>query len=62
MYAFCIYIEDTMKLINLDSIQFYEFPVKADLADKQSLMASVNDVPVFCEERYAPNVSRSSNK
>ena len=50
-----------MTLVNLDSIQFYQLPVKADLADKRSSMTSVNDVPVICEERYAPTVSRSSN-
>ena len=61
-YSFCIYIEGTMTLINLDSIQFYRPPVKADLADKRSSMASVNDVSVVCEKRYAPTVSRSSNE
>lgn len=48
-----------MTLVNLDSIQFYQLPIKADLADKQSSMASVNDVLVVCKERYAPTVSRS---
>ena len=51
-----------MTLINLDSIQFYQLPVKAGLADKRSSMASVNDVSVVCEERYAPTISRSSNE
>lgn len=31
------------------------------MADKQSSMASVNDVSIVCEEKYAPKVSRSSN-
>ena len=51
-----------MTLINLDSIQFYQLPVKADLADKQSSMASVNDVPVIYKERHAPKISRSINE
>lgn len=51
-----------MTSVNLDSIQFYQLPVKADLADKRSSMASVNNVPVVCEERYAPTVSRSNNE
>lgn len=51
-----------MTLINLDFVQFYQLPVKTDLADKRLSMASVNDVSVVCEERYAPTVSRSSNE
>lgn len=51
-----------MTLINLDSIQFYQLPVKADLADKRSSMTSINDDSAVCEKRYAPTVSRSSNK
>lgn len=52
-----------MTLINLDSIQFYQLPVKTDLTDKRSSMASVNeDIHVICEERNALKVSRSSNE
>ena len=49
-----------MILINLDSIQFYQPPIKADLVGKRPSMASVGDVPVICEEGYAPRDPRSS--
>lgn len=51
-----------MTLINLNSIPFYQLPVKVDLANKWSLEVSINDIPVICEERYTPTVSRSSNE
>lgn len=51
-----------MILVNLDFIQFYQLLVKADLTDKQSLMALINDILVICEKRYALMVSRFSNK
>ncbi len=49
-----------MTLINLDSIQFYQPPTKADLAGKRPSVASVGDVPVICEEGYVPTVPRSN--
>ena len=39
-----------MTLINLDSIQFYQPPTKADLAGKGPSMSSVGDIPVICGE------------
>ena len=39
-----------MTLINLDSIQFYQPPTKADFAGKGPSMSLVDDVPVICEE------------
>ena len=50
-----------MTLINLDSIQFYQPPIKADLAGKRPSMASFGDVPVIYEEGYTPMVPRSSD-
>ncbi len=49
-----------MTLINLDSIQFYQPPTKADLAGKRPSVASVGDVPVICGEGYVPTVPRSN--
>ena len=49
-----------MTLINLDSIQFYQPPAKADLVGRRPSMASVGDVPVTCGEGYTPTVPRSN--
>ena len=49
-----------MTLINLDSIQFYQPPPKADLAGKGPSMSSVGDVPVICGEGHTPMVPRSN--
>lgn len=49
-----------MTLINLDSIQFYQTPTKADLAGKKLSMTSVDDVAVIYGEKNAPKVPRSS--
>ena len=49
-----------MTLINLDSIQFYQPPIKADLAGKGSSMASVGDASVICGEGHTPTVHRSN--
>ncbi len=49
-----------MTLINLDSIQFYQPPAKADLAGKRPSMASVGDVSVVCGEGHTPTVPRSN--
>ena len=49
-----------MTLINLDSIQFYQPPIKANLTGKRPSMASVGDAPVICEDGYTPRVFRSS--
>ena len=48
-----------MTLINLDSIQFYQPPTKADLTGKGPSMSSVGDVPVICGEGHTPTVPRS---
>jgi len=49
-----------MTLIDLDSIQFYRAPTKADLAGKRPSMASIGDVSVICGDGCAPTVPRSS--
>ena len=48
-----------MTLINLDSIQFYQPPTKADLAGKGPSMSSVSDVSVVCGDGYTPTLPRS---
>ena len=48
-----------MTLIKLDSIQFYQPPIKADLAGKGPFISSVGDVPVVCGEGHTPTVPRS---
>ncbi len=47
-----------MTLIDLDSIQFYQPPTKADLASNRPSVASVGDVPVIYGEGYTPTVPR----
>ena len=49
-----------MTLIDLDFIQFYQPPTKADLADKRPSVASVGDVPLVYGEGYTPTVPRSN--
>ena len=61
-YSFCIYIESTMTLINLDFIQFYRSFIKIDLTDKQLSMASINDVFVVYEKKYVFTIFRFSNE
>lgn len=51
-----------MTLINLNSIQFYQFFVKADLTDKQSSMTSIDNVFVIYENKYAFMIFKSSNE
>lgn len=62
IYSFWIYILDIMILVNLNPIQFYQLSIKADLADKQSSIAFVDDVSIICEKRYAFIVFRSYNR
>ena len=45
-----------MPLIDLDSIQLYQGPTKADLVGKRSSMASIGDFFVVYEVRNAPMV------
>ena len=49
-----------MTSINLDSIQFYQPPTKADLAGKGPSMASVDNAPVICGQGHTPRVPRSN--
>lgn len=49
-----------MTLINLDSIQFYQPPTKADFAGKGPSMSSVGDILVICGEGHIPTVPRSN--
>lgn len=51
-----------MTLISLNFIQFYQFSVKTGLTDKRSSMASINDVSVVCEKRYALTISEFNNE
>lgn len=60
-YIFRVYIEDTMTLINLNFIQFYQLLVKVDLIDKRSSMTSINDVFVVCEKKYILTISKFNN-
>ena len=47
-----------MTSINLDLIQFYQAPTKADLAGKRSLRVSIDNVSVTDEEGYNPMIPR----
>jgi len=44
-------------LIDLDSVQLYQSPDKADLAGQRPSMASIDDVLVVCGERNVPTIS-----
>ena len=49
-----------MTSINLDSIQFYQPPTKADLATKGPPKASVDNAPIICGQGHTPRVPRSN--
>ncbi len=49
-----------MTSINLDSIQFYQPPTKANLAGKGPSMALVDNAPVICGQGHPPRVPRSN--
>lgn len=61
-YSFFLCIWDTMTLIDLNFIQFYQSLIKVNWADKTLLITSVSDVLIICEKRYAATVSKFSNK
>ena len=49
-----------MTSINLDSIQFYQPPIKANLAGKQPSMALVDNAPVIYGDGHISRVPRSN--
>lgn len=51
-----------MTLVNLNFIQFYQFSIKVDLADKQLLMVLVNNIYIVCKNKYALTVFKFITK
>ena len=61
-HSFFICIWDTITLIDLDFIHFYEFLNKANLTNKRSLITFVNNVFVICEEKYTSTISKFNDE
>ena len=58
---FFFYIWNTIILINLDFIQFYQFSIKTDLIDKKLSIMSIDDISIICKKGHIFIVHKSND-